>query len=404
MRVEATIEEWGKLYELAVQYKKMKPWEEFWSSDVVAVRLPEDTAYFSIMGKMGDCVGLSLYLGDEGFNDFLGVSSNEYLDIEPDYIMLEQNCITMYMGAREEVSKEQYAIIRELGIKFRGKGNWIYFDTYEKGFVPYLPDQREVQIYIKYLEKLLDALKYCSKFGCSADFDEGEIFLYSCENGEWTGKAIEPPSEGYCYEGLIMSDDIMAAKLKKAIKKKKSSARLEIDMFYLRSGVADEEFEKPFIPKVAVIAEHASGMVLDQRLLNPSDDDVSCLTQMLAAWILDNGAPREVMVRNRVIKALVEDLCEKCQIKLSISELEIINDCKSGLLDYMNGDMDEDDMYDFSPEDGQMMFELLEEAGIDVDELREKAMSMSEEEFSAEMMGQMMKFVEQMGLGDIEDE
>ena len=38
MREEASIKEWGRLYEAAARIKERKPWEQFWDMDLIAIR------------------------------------------------------------------------------------------------------------------------------------------------------------------------------------------------------------------------------------------------------------------------------------------------------------------------------------------------------------------------------
>ncbi|WRK52708.1 hypothetical protein SD457_20965 [Coprobacillaceae bacterium CR2/5/TPMF4] len=58
-------------------------------------------------GKLRECIGLSIYQGDAGLADLISIS-REYDDIDlSTYMMFDQNCITLYMGNRDEVPKHQ---------------------------------------------------------------------------------------------------------------------------------------------------------------------------------------------------------------------------------------------------------------------------------------------------------
>ena len=62
------------------------------------------------MGKLGDCIGVSIYEGEEGYADLCSIA-HEYPDQAiTQYMMFEQNCLTFYMGDREEVPKGQKEI------------------------------------------------------------------------------------------------------------------------------------------------------------------------------------------------------------------------------------------------------------------------------------------------------
>lgn len=77
MRKEATLEQWGALYEAATRIKEKKPWEKFWDMDLIGIRdkEAEDTVFLSILGKGGDCYGIVAYEGYEGLNSFLMLAS-----------------------------------------------------------------------------------------------------------------------------------------------------------------------------------------------------------------------------------------------------------------------------------------------------------------------------------------
>ena len=50
----------------------------------------------------------------------------------PEYAMFEQNSISMFLGDRNELTEGERKIIREVGHKFRGKNQWIYFESYKR--------------------------------------------------------------------------------------------------------------------------------------------------------------------------------------------------------------------------------------------------------------------------------
>ena len=68
MRKEAALEQWGALYEAAARIKDLKPWEKFWDMDMIGVQNgeEEDTVFFSVLGKGGECYGIAVYEGYEG--------------------------------------------------------------------------------------------------------------------------------------------------------------------------------------------------------------------------------------------------------------------------------------------------------------------------------------------------
>ena len=163
-RREADLEEWRALYEAAMRLKEIEPWETFWDMDLITLEGEwEDEVYVSILGKGGDCYGISVYEGLDGLNDFMMLTLAERMNISSEYAMFSQNNLTCYWGNRDELTKAQWQTIKDLGYKFRGKNQWLYFMSYRKGYFPYNMDQAEVLRMTGYLRMLADAVEASSR-------------------------------------------------------------------------------------------------------------------------------------------------------------------------------------------------------------------------------------------------
>ena len=117
MREEASIAQWGQLYEAATKLKEKKPWERFWDM--------EDTVFISILGRGGSCYGIAVYEGYERFNDYLLLATADTLKLSSEYAMFSQNNLTCYWGDRGEQTGKQRENIRDQGYNYRGKNQWL---------------------------------------------------------------------------------------------------------------------------------------------------------------------------------------------------------------------------------------------------------------------------------------
>ena len=63
-----SIEEWNDLYAAAVDFKKLKPWNYMWDSDMFGVQNPvtDEIGYCCVMGRSGEHFALGIFLGSEG--------------------------------------------------------------------------------------------------------------------------------------------------------------------------------------------------------------------------------------------------------------------------------------------------------------------------------------------------
>ena len=344
MRKEATIEQWKELYEVATRLKEMKPWETFWDLDVIGIQSgkEEDMAFYSILGHGGGCYGIVVYEGYEGLNDFMMISMQETLNLPVDYVMHQQNNLTCYWGDRNELSAKQRAIVKELGYKYRGKNQWLYFLSFEPGYYPYNLDQSEVfrmtnyfrnlELALQYYESaqvdqdevvrmtehflnLEIALQHYDKLQVPVDFEHGEMFClaFNEDKKSWNFGARPLPSTAFQFGNLIITDDELLGELAEA---PKCDVVLEVDIAVLGISVSDKQFKRPANPATCMIADAASGMMLKCELQEPEEDLIASLAEEIVGFILQIGAPKEIRVSNILVESGLEQICLVCGVKL----------------------------------------------------------------------------------------
>src|SRR5215212_8247992 len=131
------IREWRRLYESAVRIKEMSPWEWMTETDVFGVRSPEtgELGFVSVMGLLGEHYAVSLYLGSEGINGFLDLQ--EMGPFADPGVLIQIPQIQASFEDREELDKRDREVIKELGLKFRGRNAWPMFRSYRPSFFPW---------------------------------------------------------------------------------------------------------------------------------------------------------------------------------------------------------------------------------------------------------------------------
>lgn len=70
--------------------------EKFWDMDLIGVRngAEEDTVFFSILGRDGNCYGIAVYEGYEGLNSFLMLTMQQQMNLSSEYAMFNQRNLT----------------------------------------------------------------------------------------------------------------------------------------------------------------------------------------------------------------------------------------------------------------------------------------------------------------------
>lgn len=318
-RKEASIEEWRELYSYATKLREMEPWNDFWDVELVSLQFSKDEepVFISILGRGGNCFGISCYQGLAGLNDFIMLTQQDGLGLTPEYVMFSQNNLTCYWGNRDELSTQQYDIIKQLGYKYRGNNNWLYFHSFKAGYYPYNLDKEEVLQLTKYFEKLIEAIKYYRNNSIAVDFEHKEAysFYFDEAENEWLGKAMKLPITDYSFSGLKLTDRQLIKKLASA---KKSNNVLEVDLVYLGVTVNDKKYERPANPHMYLVADHKKGIMLKFQMTQPDEDAGVALAGDIIGYIFDYGAPRKIIVRSRIVGSIIDDICEICKIQIEM--------------------------------------------------------------------------------------
>ncbi len=326
MRKEATLEQWKELYEVAIKIKELKPWEHLWDVDIITLGLSDMApCYCSVMGAGGECYGIGSYIGVEAISNFHKMLNKE--DIPPEQMIRYQddNVIMCYFGNREELTSKELKLIKDLGLKFRGKNNWIYFHSFKKGYVPYILDQEEVLQETEILKHLYMSLRAYIVEGLTVDFEKGNTLMrmYSPKDELWVNfeAPLQVPLAQYIMPAL--EDEVLVSKLSKM---KQSRAIWELDIAYLGSTINDKEYDRPINSRICILSEKKSGMIINQTMLTSMDDDIQVIFNTIIFPMMDLGRPSKILVRDEYIFYILKDLCERTKIKLEISgKLDVID-------------------------------------------------------------------------------
>lgn len=318
MRTEATTEDWKRLYEAATRIRELEPWKILSDMDIVGIQVgkdPENTAFYSILGKAGECYGIVVYEGYDAFNSYLMLTMQEQMNLPVEYTMFYQNNLTCYWGNRDELSAKQREIIKELGYKYRGKNNWMYFLSYEPGYYPYNLNRDEVVRMTEHMENLVMAFTYYKESGTHIDFEHGNMFsfVYSSDRNTWHFGEEPLPFTRYNFGNLVITDEGLLEALSKV---PKGTLSLEADVRPLGAAVYDKKYDKPANPAMSILADVNTGMMISCDMNEPDEDAMVGLAEALVGFILKAGAPKEIRVSNVIVEAALEQICEICKIKL----------------------------------------------------------------------------------------
>jgi len=329
-------EQWAALYEAAQNVRQLSPWDFLYESDVITIMLPgrDEPVYCSVIGSGGECYGVGVYPGYESFNGFCRMCEAD--DEELSYLLgIEQNCMMCYFGSREQISPKDREVLKALDLHFRGRNEWIYFRTMDKGFLPWYINSEQAELLTHTLQNFTMACTDFFEDKLEVDFDSGETLLrfYSPEKDLWINSAermapirIEKPR-------LIVNNEHLTAQLKK---KKRNGAKLEFEVTYLPTPVQEHKKDRPYFPRLALLMDRTNGLALDQHMADMNDHIEGEILGMLTGYIDKFGRPLSIHVRDDRSGRYIGDFCEKTGIKVIEGEgMPAVDGLLEGMLDFL---------------------------------------------------------------------
>lgn len=332
-------DEWEQLYEAAIDFKKSKCWEWMYDDEVFGVKDPEsgEIAYCCIMGNAGEHFGITAYLGSEGLEGLLRIL---YGDISPEDsdTMFIQKCLMCSFEDRADLASKDLKIIKELGLKFRGRKEWPVFRYYEPGFFPWFLNAQQCRFLTHILRQALDvALRY-RKEKSMLEHNTPFTFLVrvpvSVENGilKWEDKYLtaEPPRQEFV--SFYITDEIRVKKLR-AVKAQKNLI-FEVDTFFSPTPV--KERGRPYYPKICLLLNHGNGVIISFEMLEDMKKEGYKCIEMLLDYIERFGRkPSRLLVSREETYHLFAEVCRQLGIELEmVDRLELMEEVRDSMFDY----------------------------------------------------------------------
>ena len=327
-----TPEQWLALHDAFLRYCEAEPWEFLANEDLLVVEDPEGSyrGYCVVLGD-GDMVyGLGVYLGDVGLSNYLSTISDE--DDPDGQAMLErQLSLSAMLADREELEPEERKIIRDLGLKYRGRGRWPMFRSARPGYWPWFVNGDEARFLTIALDSVRDVAERLARG--NLDLYDGQsqgLVLARVPDGsgwkdEW--RRLAPPV-------LPKADNSVDGERLRLIRESSSagSAAWEVTVSYLPALLRHGRGDRPYMPTLVMVVDHDSELVLACRVLGETPSTAERQEPVLEL-LTDQGFLPELLVcdGNRVAE-LMAPIAAALGIALYVGPTSVLDALKEELL------------------------------------------------------------------------
>lgn len=334
------LELWKKLYTLAATYYKLAPWEWMYEQDNFAIRMPNNNkVYFvSIMGSGGEHNAITAYEGTAGFSKFIDLANNPEA-YPPETILTIPQVMLSFERGITRINKDQKAIMKALGLTYKGKFKLPHLTQTIPGYMPFTPEIAVIEDFIVVLEQAIEVGKLTKVDMELLDSQSDAYDIYLARKAKPNGNGYEWYNEFEKFDFNIEPLPILwpEIKLMQLAKIPTKGHVLEIDIKLLPAPVK-EKGKKDFFPTVLLIVDEASGLVLHHDMIVPKPSLEAAYAKIpsmvLEALLKLKINPKKIKISSIVLQDLFFDTFEKSHIKVEM--VDYLENCSEALENLLN--------------------------------------------------------------------
>ncbi|KYD10710.1 plasmid pRiA4b ORF-3 family protein [Saccharococcus caldoxylosilyticus] len=311
---------WQALLEKAVAFNRLAPWQWMDDDEIFLVIDPEtnERLYCSVIGALGQEHGMVVYIGEQGYKSLQHLLKHPYPEQDPVYT---QRAVLISFADRNELSKEDYELLRSQGMTFRGKKQWPQFRSFIPGYYPWTISEEEAKLVTTALDQALDVARRVGEGELSLPvfLQDDKIFARIGEKREGTVvwrdglvplAGLEAGEKAPAYELLV------DPKLMKMVKNigQVYYGSIEFDAGYINRPVQKKRGERPYFPIFVLAVDVNTGLIIHNDLLPVENVAMRVQKSFLDMLLRLGKMPREIRMKKET-KQMLAPVLRKLPIR-----------------------------------------------------------------------------------------
>lgn len=331
---------WSDLYKAADSFRELAPWEFMEGGDILSVVNPEkkEAGYCCVMGQLGEVFGMAVYLGSDGLACMEELFAEEG-PANPMDAILKKRCLLVEFVGSGELDKEDKAITKRLGLKYRGKKAWPNFRSIRPGETPWFLEEWEARFLIHVLQQ---AFEVYGRVEVDADLlvpaKVGMFFtrVPASKDGkiEWSDQWIQPEPFVKFELPKLDFDEIRFAAGKKMVKH--VDLAWEMDLPIMPMPMMDRD--RPYFPRMFMVADQKSGHLFGAEPFDPQKCNELLLPKIIDIIAKTGVMPKTILFRSGELRSLLNDPLNRMGMEAKfVRELPAIDEAYAGMMQFLGG-------------------------------------------------------------------
>lgn len=333
-------EEWQRLYETAIKVKQLEPWTWMSEIDMFAVQSPDtgQLGFVSVMGGAGEHFGVSVYLGSDGLEGFLLMQEAQGL-VSPEVLFMVPQ-IQASFEDRELLTSEDKAVIKSLGLKFRGRNAWPWFRSMRPGFAPWYLEAAETRFLAHALQQLLDVAPRFAMDDSLVLVRSDNAILVRKPNSTARGVVWEDSYQQVMPDNKDSSAfEVDSEVLEHVVNMPAQKLTIEMDIFMMPVPVREGK-GRPFFVFNLLLVEGKSGYVIGTEMMYVETTLEEMWTRVpetvLRQFARSNVKPAVIKTRPGPLHDFLAPIANKIGVSLQTSRrLRYLNEARESLFRFL---------------------------------------------------------------------
>ena len=340
-----------ELYEKAFAYFETKLWKNLYDTYLFAVKFSDgEIGYCSVMGELGECISLAVYVGNEGlasYYDILSGAAGAYDEETSFNMLISQNCIQCSLESKSglfpDELKEFKSFIVRTGKTIKGQKKYIHFSRYSPNCVPwYVKNKKD----LSYIEQALEAATEVA--GKLKEKSKRELGFPNDDDTEDQKEMpiLSKTKNGFSWKMLPFPENVLVPyfvpELSESTVQKMAdfnrNGHIECKIFRLPIPIQNKKTEVPRFPIFMMCVDANNGMIVAQpEMIADENEDLKLLDTFANMFISQGILPESLLAFDDRTVRFLKNFCLQTGTPLHIEQTRFADDAFEHMMQFMGG-------------------------------------------------------------------